>query len=329
VRRKRKNNRPRGKKQVADLRQGLVLLLQAARCSGLEGFAEGDLAELGVIEEKGLPTGHSLVLVEQSVADKHPLVTSLEAAGAVLHLARVTAGKRGDWTGLDPLVAELTRETGCSIAKDALAELALRTLRQSGDWKDRKVEADSTTRFAAEYRKLAGLGEKRISRNMVRKTVEDRGEEDVWKILDALGTGKAGEAMSRFRRLIAGADDPMAARLSFFALLAGFCRQLSALVGLMKVAGVPPGERSYPRFQSRHVAPLQAPLSTGGKNPLAGIHPYRLHRSYLAASSLDPTLATRLPWLILETELRVKGESSDADAAIAELMAKVATAMRR
>ncbi len=327
ARRKRKSNRPRGKKQVATLREGLITLLEAARVSGLEGFAEGDLAELGVIQEKGLPEGHSLVLVEQSVAEKHPLLDSLQAAGAALNLARVSTNKSGDWGGLDPLLAELEKETGSAIAKDAVAELAKRTLRQKGEWKKRTVEADSTARFAAEYRKLAGLAEGRITKAHVRGNVEDRGEEDVWQILDALGGGRGGEALDRFRRLIASADDTMAARLSFFALLAGFCRQLSAVVGSMKIARVPPGERSYQRFQSRHAPALQAPLPTGAKNPLAGLHPYRLHRSYLAASALDPSFASRLPHLVLETEMRIKGESSDADAAISELLARVAGAI--
>src|SRR5580692_2822160 len=117
----------------------------------------------------------------------------------------------------------------------------------------------------------------RIERGMVQQEVEDRGEEDVWKLLDAIGAGHGGEAMDRFRRLLASADDPMAARLSLFALLATFCRRLTAIRGMMRVARVPAGEANYGRFAARLAPALQGDLA-GGKNPLAGVNAYALHR---------------------------------------------------
>ncbi|RMH15763.1 MAG: hypothetical protein D6696_19805, partial [Acidobacteria bacterium] len=256
-------------------------------------------------------------------------VERLRAAGAAVDVGRVAADRGGAWQGLAAVAAELERETGVAIAQDALSELARRTLRQRGDWRDRAADAASTGRLAAEYRKLAALvGRGTIRRRQVEETVADRGEEDVWQILGALGDGRGGEALSRFRRLIAGAEDALRARLGFFALLATFCRHLTAVAGLLPVLGVPPGERSYPRFKSRLAPRLQGALPGGGDNPLAGLNPFRLHRAYLAASRLSPAVAARLPWLVLETEMRLKGESRDPDAAIAQLIARLASALR-
>ena len=130
------------------------------------------------------------------------------------------------------LAAELESQTGVGIDRRALDELARRTLQTARAKRGAAAgaAADSTARFAAEYRKLAALtAGGRITRRRVEEAVEDRGEEDVWKILDALGSGRGGEALRRFRRLLAAADDPLASRLSFFALLAAFCRQLTAV----------------------------------------------------------------------------------------------------
>ena len=78
--------------------------------------------------------------------------------------------------------------------------------------------------------------------------VIDRGEQDVWKILDAVGSGKVREALQGVDRLLSSAADPVAARLSFFALLAGFARQLAAIGGQFEAGVVRPGEKSYSRF---------------------------------------------------------------------------------
>ncbi len=327
---RKKHPRGRGAKQVRELAGGLAALLEAARHHGLVGFAEGDLAELGAIVQGGLPEGHALVLAEHSVAADHPVVKSLEERGTAIELGRVAAGKRGDWQGLDALLDQLARETGAAIARDAAAELARRTLRQTGEWKARKVDGESTARFAGEYRKLASLAAGgRISREQVEGSVEDRGEEDVWKIFDAVGSGRGDEALGRFRRMLAAADDAMAARLSFFALLAGFCRQLTAVAGVARIRSVPPGVQSYRQFQSRWVSELQGELPDGGKNPIAGLHPFRLHRAYLAASRMDRARLAGLPWRVLETEMQIKGESSEPDTAIAHLLAYLAAAVKR
>ncbi len=313
-------------KQVKALREGLGVLLEAALRTGLVGFAEGDLAEIGEVIESGLPEGHALVLAEHSVAEEHPLIERLEFLGTSVVVGRVEAGRSGEWQGLAPLAEELARECRVTIAPDALAELGRRTLRQIGEWKNRSVDAESTARFAGEYRKLAGLaGSGQITRQQVAETVDDRGEEDVWQILDAVGNGRGGEALGRFQRLLAAADDAMMTRLSFFSLLAIFCRQLTAVGGMAELIGVPTGERNYSRFKSQWAPALQGELPDGGKNPLAGLHPFRLHRAYLAASRIPHDELVQLPWLVLETERRVKGDSSEADTAIAQLMARIAT----
>ncbi|HTQ80299.1 MAG TPA: hypothetical protein VMM92_09900, partial [Thermoanaerobaculia bacterium] len=320
----------RGRRQVEELRQGLAALLEAARREGLQGTGGSDLSRLGEVVRQGLPAGHALVLAERTAASDHPLVALLAERGALLSLGGVEAGRGGVWEGAELLAEELERQTGVAITRDALAELARRTLRQEGDGRKSSsaAGADSTARFGGEYRKLASLTGTggRIDRRLVERTVEDRGEEDVWQLLDAVAQGRAPEALSRLERLLAAAQDPLAARLSFFSLFAGYCRQLTALKGMMRLSRVPGGEESYPRFKDRHAPSLQAALPTGGKNPLAGLHPYRLHRAYLAASRMPEPLLAQLPALVLDTELLLKGESTEADAALAQLLTRVAAA---
>lgn len=333
---KARGGRARGKKQVEELRGALAGLLEAARREGLQGMGEGDLSELAEAIRGGLPPGHAMVLAESAVAADHPVVRLLQEKGAVLSLGRVES-ERGSWQGLEPLAAELERQTGVEITPDALAELARRTLRQENDARGRStggVESDSTGRLAGEYRKLANLVEGgaeggRIDRKLVEQTVEDRGEEDVWQLLDAIAAGRGGEALNRLRRLIGSAEDPLAARLTFFSLLSSFCRQLVAIRGMMRVARVPAAEANYARFKSQHAPALQGEIPIGGKNPLAGLHPYRLHRAYLAASRLPEPFLAKLPSDLLETEMQIKGESGDADVAIARLVGRLSQGGRR
>ncbi|MEM9556692.1 MAG: hypothetical protein AAGC60_20700 [Acidobacteriota bacterium] len=329
---RKKSPRGRSKKAAATLREDLEALLEAGRIDGIQGVADGDLANLGELIRGRMPPGHHLVLAERTAAADHPLVQDLRKVGALLELGRVEAGKGGAWQGLEPLVAALEAETGVGIERPALEALAQRTLRQKGGWKDKGVESDSTARLAGEYRKLADLargqaggGRTRITAAMVQQAVKDRGDEDVWKILDAVGEGRGAEALSRYRRLIESADNAIQARLSFFGLLANFCRQLSAIGGMARVAGVPANVRNYNQFKQRWAPALQGEIPGGGKSPLAGLHPYRLHRAYLAASRIDRAELGRLPWLVLETELQIKGEASDPDVAMAKLLSHLCT----
>lgn len=325
---RKKSPRGRPAKEVGELLPGLAELLRAGLDHDLLGFAEGDLAKLGEMVERGLPDRHFLVFAESSVAEEHPVVVQLAKSSSFVNLPRVTSEK-GGWQGLGALAAELHQEVGIAISGDALAELARRTLRQKGDFGDRGTDPESTARLAGEYRKLASLakgqGKGRIEIGLVAEAVQDRGEEDVWQILDALGQGKAEEAVRRYRRLIDGADDTMAARLSFFALLASFCRQLSAVGGMARVNRVPGGLRNYNQFKEEWAPRLQKDPPHGGKNPLAGLHPYRLHRAYLLASLLGRDELLELPWRVLETEMMVKGESSEADAAVGALLTRLAS----
>jgi DNA polymerase-3 subunit delta len=325
--RRARGGRGRGRRQVEELRSGLALLLSAARREGVETTFQGDLSELADLLQGGVPPGHALVMAEARVASDHPIVRQLESRGAVVELGEVSSAK-GVWTGLEPLAAELERETGASIQTDALEELGRRTLRGASDRRagGGGVDPDSSARFAAEYRKLAGLASAgRIDRKLVAQVVEDRGEEDVWQLLDAIAAGRGGEALARLRRLMASADDPLAARLSFFSLLAGFCRQLTAIRGLLRLQGVPPGEANYNRFKAQLAPRLQGEIA-GSKNPIAGLHPFRLHRAYLAASRLPERFLAALPDEVLTTELQLKGGSGEPDAALARFVARLSTA---
>lgn len=328
---RKKSPRGRPAKEIAEMMPGLALLLETGLDHGLLGFAEGDLAKLGEMVERGLPDRHFLVFAEASVAEEHPVVTQLANSSSFVSLARITADK-GNWQGLGALAGELQEELGVAISADALAELARRTLRQKGDFGDRGTDPESTARLAGEYRKLASLakgqGKSRIEIGLVSEAVQDRGEEDVWQILDALGQGKSEEAVRRYRRLIEGADDTIAARLSFFSLLASFCRQLAAVGGMARRERVPTGLRNYNQFKEQWAPKLQRDPPHGGKSPLAGLHPYRLHKAYLLASVLGREELLELPWRVLETEMRIKGESSEADAAVGALLTRLASRSR-
>ena len=331
---RRRGRKARTKTEVAQLRDQLAALLAAARRAEIRGWAESELADLAALVQAGLPPGHSLVLAEGAVSAEHPLVGALREREAVVEVGRVAA-ERGGWQGLDLLAEELRRQTGVEIARDAVEELARRTLRQGEEGRrgGEGAGADSTQRFAGEYRKLAdlarGQGEAAIERALVEDTVVDRGQEDVWQLLDAVAAGRSGEALERLARYLSAAEDPTPARLALFALLATFCRQLAAVSGLLRLGGVAANEANYSRFRE-HVAPaLQRELDGGRRNPLAGLHPFRLHRVYLAASRLPGEEAALLPWRVFETETRLKGESGDPDTALTELVASLATSTAR
>jgi hypothetical protein len=316
-----------GKKDAAARREALLPLLQAARGEGMTGLGEAAVAQLADLLRRGLPSGHALVLAERAVAADHPLVTQLRERGVLAVLGQVAAEREG-WVGAEALAAELERELGVGIKRDALAELARRTLRQE-EGRGSGADADSTGRFAGEYRKLAAQAAGgTIERSLVESTVEDRGEEDVWQLLDALAEGRGGEALTRLDRLVAGSDDPGRARLAFFALLAGFCRQLVALRGVVERLGTPRGERNYTRFKDRLAPTLAGPLPEGLANPLAGLHPFRLHRADLAACKLPPPLLRGLPVRLLDTEMALKGEGAEPQAALSALVAELAAGLR-
>ncbi len=323
--RRRSRNRPRGKAQVEDLKKGLAELLRAARSAELEGWAETELAELSQLVEGGLPPQHTLILVETSVASDHPLVESVEARGAWHRAGQVESTRKG-WEGVGAIAAELERETGVSIRPDALRELVRRTLQKEDSRSGGGVKEETTERLAGEYRKLASLAADSgvVELALVEQSVDDRGEEDVWKIIDDIGEGRAAEALHRVDRLMAAASDPIATRLSLFALLAEFARHLSAIAGMARVAGVARGERSFQRFKSQLAPRLQENRPGHGKNPLAGLHPFRLHRAYLAASRLPPETLARLPARALEAELALKGGSRRPRAVLAAWVLELA-----
>ena len=298
----------------------------------MTGQSGSDLGELSRAIHEGLPAGHSLVLVERAAAPEHPLVRALEERRAAVAVGNLEEDRRGVLQGLDLLARELERQTGVGIRPDALQELARRTLRQERDRRGAPagIDASSTGRLAGEYRKLVQLVPKgrQIDRALVERAVEDRGEEDAFKLLDAVGEGRGDEALERYRRMIASSSDALATRLSFFSLFADFCRTLSAVRGMMRLTRVPTGEDFYPRFKSKWAPVLQGDLPTGDKSPVGGLHPYRLHRAYLAASRLSDRAAAEIPAWVLETEIRIKGDSGEPDAALAHLMARVAGAVR-
>lgn len=314
--------RKRSPAKVRQLREALGGLLELAREAELVGQGEGEVEELAALLGGGAPEGHALILAESSVAPEHPIVDTLGRQGAVVRLESVEHDRRQGWQGVGALCDELARETGVGLAAAARRELERRTLRTGS--RGQGVEADSTARFAAEYRKLANMAaDSEIDLQLVERSVEDRGQEDPWGILDAIGGGRAGDALGALARLLDSADDPVSERLAFFALLAAFCRQVTAVGGMLRTGGAKAGERNYGRFKSGIAPRLQADLAGGRRNPLAGLHPFRLHRAYLAASGMPRIRLAELPARILDTELALKGDSRSPDAALAALVSEL------
>lgn len=316
------------KKQAESRRDSLAPLLEKARAEGLRGIGEEGIAQLSELHRRGLPAGHALVLVERSVASDHPLVERVDETGCLVSVERIRSTRRG-WEGVEAVSAQLETETGVGITREALDELARRTLREE-EGRGRgggEAEAESTARLAAEYRKLAEVSRgETIVLETVERSVADRGEEDVWALLDAVGEGRGGEALSRLERLLAASEDPVRESLSFFALLASYCRHLVAVDGLLANREIPRGEGSYGRFKDRLAPRLTEGLEEGLDNPLSGVHPFRLHRSYLAASRLPSGFAETLPPRLLDTELALKGGSAEPFAALSRLVVSLSTA---
>ena len=324
--------RKRGRRQIETAREHLTALLEVARRTDLRGSSETDTGELLDIVERGLPDGHSLVLAESAVASAHPIVKALREHRSFAAVGAVHASKGGGWQGLDLLADELQSETGVGIANRALSELARRTI-QSARTRGggaAAVSSDSTGRFAAEYRKLATLsGSGQIELGLVESTVVDRGEEDTWKTLDAIGAGRSDEALRRIQRLLSSSENSLAERLSFFSLLASFCRQLTALSETIEQAGIERRQTAYNTFKTQIAPRLQAELPSGGKNPLSGVHPFRLYRAYGVACRMPASVMANLPSRVLETELRLKGDSDQPDAALTALVCDLTTSVGR
>lgn len=319
--------RARGRKQVDEMKEQLAELLDLAREAGVEGWAETEVGELAEIARRGLPPGHALVLAESAVSDEHPLLATLQEQRCFLALGHVEAARGGGWQGIDLLAEQLREETCVAIDREALVELARRTIQRDSTRRaaTQAVDTDSTARFAAEYRKLAMMSPAApIGLEAVQAAIEDRGDEDVWKVLDAIGAGKADEALYRIRRLLAAAEDVTAERLSFFALLAAFSRQLTTVSEMLELTGVSKAETSFARFKSQIAPRLQEDLQGGRKNPIAGLHPFRLFRVYRAVCRMPKRRLVDLPARVLETELRLKGNSREPDAVLTSLVCDLA-----
>jgi hypothetical protein len=310
----------KGKSGAPDLREQLAPLLAAALAAGLRGTGEEETSLIADLLRDGLPPRHLLVLVESAVAAGHPLLDALERRGAVLEAGRLAAEKGGRVSGLDALIDQLGTETGSLLRMDAAAELARRTLRLEDSRRpggEGGIDADSAARFAAEYRKLATLaGAGGIDRALVRENVEDRGEEEVWPILDALADGNAEGALAKIRRRITSAEDPLVERLSLFGLLSGFAKQVAAVGGALQASAPRRGNSSSPVFSERVVVELQKLLAEAGLVAMARLQPFRLRRAFRLASRLPADRLARLPALTLEVERRLKGDSADPDSAL-------------
>lgn len=309
-----------GAARVAERREQLTLLLEAAREQEVSSAGEAVGERLIDALDAGFPERHHLILVESSVAADQPLVERLRERDALVEVGDISAERGGGWSGADRLARVMVEETGVDAEPAAIRELAERTLKRKPRDRSGAVDDSSAERFAAEYRKLATVAEGSIGVEDVRLNVTDRGDQDVFQILDAVGEGDTGAALYRFGRYQDAASDPVAARLSFFSQLATFCRHLAWIDARLGESGLERGVSHYPKFKQSLAPKLSA---EGGVGELSGIHPYRLHKAYLAASRLRPGGAASLPAAVLTAEQRVKGESRSPDLAVEALVAEV------
>ena len=330
ARHRKRSRRKRTKKQKAELARDLAGLLEAARAEELEGWSDSDLAELERAADGGLPEGHALVFAERRVDPAHPLVRRLAKKKATFDVGGLAFDRRGGVGGLDAVVAELTEQTGVGIDRAAAQELARRTLRKPEERGESGVDADSAARFAAEYRKIADTVRDRagrIDRRAVEEMVADRGDQDVFQLLDAIAEQRPAQAIAQLRRRLDGAADRGGERFRFFALFANFCQQLAAAHGAAVSLDLP-SERNFNRFKTRVLPKLTAALPGGRSHPLARMHPFRLFRVYQAAAARRDPASSRtiaaLPWEVLRTEVQLKGGSADAETALETLVATVA-----
>ena len=319
--------RGRLKKQRVQLARGLTDLLDAARAEDLRGWSEGDLAELHRAAEGGLPEGHALVFAERSADREHPIVRRLFASGAAFEVGTLGFDRSGRVLGLEPVIAELQRTTGVRIDHGAAQELARRTLRKEGAWGPSDAEASSVARLSAEYLKLAdGVRGRsnRIERSDVDEMVTDRGQEDMWEILDAIGEKGPAMALKQFRRFLDTAPDRDGALFPFFGALGGFCQHMTAIHGALARAQVP-AVYNFNAFKSRVLPKLKADLPQS----VAKVTPFRLFRAYQAARLRQGPEADRamaeLPWRVLETDVRLRGGSRDRVAAVESLVVTIAS----
>ena len=323
---RRGGRRGRLKKQREALASGLADLLEAARAEDLRGWSEGDLAELHRAAEGGLPEGHGLVFAERSADREHPIVRRLFESGAAFEVGTLGFDRNGRVLGLDPVIGELQRTTGVGIDRGAADELARRTLRKEG-WGPSDAVASSVDRLSAEYLKLAdGVRGRsnRIERSDVDEMVTDRGEEDMWEILNAIGEKGPAIALEQFRRFLDTAPDLNGALFPFFGALGGFCQHMTAIHGALARARVP-AVYNFNAFKSRVLPQLKADLPES----VAKVTPFRLFRAYQAARLRQGPEASRamaeLPWRVLETDVRLRGGSTDRVAAVESLVVTIAS----
>ncbi|MCY3927147.1 MAG: hypothetical protein OXG81_02595 [Acidobacteria bacterium] len=317
--------RGRPKKERVQLARGLSALLEAARAEDLTGWSTSNLAELDRAAEGGLPEGHALVFAERSVDRKHPLVRRLLDRNVAFEVGELGLDGKGRATGLDPVVAELERETGVGIDRAGAQELARRTLRKEG-WGASVADAASAARFAAEYRKIAaGMpeGAGRIDRAAVEESVVDRGEQDVWDVFNAMEGQKPDAALAALRRYFDGAADRQGERFRFLSLLAGRCQQLTAAHGIGMAHSLPEA-RNFNGFKAKVLPKLMTEWPRGVKKP--GPWPlFNVYKAAMARRSPESVAAmNELPWRVLEAETRLRGGSGDDAAALEALVLAVA-----
>ena len=317
--------RGRPKKERVQLAKGLSALLEAARAEDLTGWSTSNLAELDRAAGGGLPEGHALVFAERSVDRKHPLVSRLLGRNVAFEVGELGLDRSGKATGLDPVVAELERETGVRIDRAAAQELARRTLRKEG-WGAGEADEASAARFAAEYRKIAaGMseGDRRIDRATVEESVVDRGEQDVWDVFNAMDAQKPDAALAALRRYFDSAADRQGERFRFLSLLAGRCQQLAAVHGIAMAHGLPE-TRNFNGFKAQALPKLMAEWPGTTRKP--GPWPlFKIYEAAMARRSPEAVAAMgELPWKVLEAEIRLRGGSGEDAAALEALVLAIA-----
>jgi len=166
-------------------------------------------------------------------------------------------------------------------------------------------------------------GSRPIDRATVEEFVVDRGEENVWDVINAIEDQRLDRALALLRRYLDSSNDRARTRFSFLSLLAGRCQQLIVVHGVAMTQSLP-DVSSFAAFRSRVLRQLTAEMPPAARKtkpyPL-----FRIYRAAMARSSPEMTTALAdLPWRILETEVRLRDGASDGDLALEALVGVVA-----
>ena len=207
-----------------------------------------DLEVLVRALERGLPPRTHLILVAESLPQRHPLVRLAAEKGEHLKRRAERRGRTIDTLDISPVVADELGPLKKRLARDAELELKNRL-------------GDDLRLIASELRKLALYAGDRaqITREDVEAIVAPVREEEFFALAEAIGEGDAGKALQLFGDELRRKANASAVALPFLGGVAGAVRR--ALADSARYAGTGPRELGYNEYQAKLFPALEAELS--------------------------------------------------------------------